>query len=132
MCASDEQSRPSTSSVALTFVTETQTVPPFDITQIQLENLLTSKFMDCFIESYLKKTQFRVPSTDKCIAVGADADANVLMSTEGETPVTATLRPTASLKQKLNHYVHSVTNKTRMRGETITTPGQGRIKPSHS
>lgn len=126
VCALDEQSRPSTSSVALTFVTETQTVPPFDITpQIQLENLLTSKFMDCFIESYLKKTQFRVPSTDKCIAVGADADANVLMSTEGETPVTATLRPTASLKQKLNHYVHSVTNKTRMKGETITTPGQG-------
>ncbi|EFO61149.1 Hypothetical protein GLP15_2465, partial [Giardia lamblia P15] len=126
VCMSDEQSRPSTSSVALTFVTETQTVPPFDITpQIQLENLLTSKFMDRFIESYLTKTQFRVPGTDKCISTGANTDADLIMSTEGETSVTAILRPTASLKQKLNQYVHSVSYKTRIKGETITPPRQG-------
>lgn len=124
VCMSDEQSRPSTSSVAFTFATETQTVPLFDLTpQIQLENLLTSKFMDQFIDSYLKKLQFKMPSMDKCIAANADIDINVAKEDE-TSPATKRLGTTSSLKQKLNQYVRSANYKTKARNDTATTASQ--------
>lgn len=120
VCSTDEKSRPSTSSVAFNLIADIQTVPTFDLTpQIQLENLLTSKFMDRFIDSYLRKIQFRAPGIDKAITV--DSAIGTDTSEKGDTLVITTkLGATTSFEQKLNQYVQSANCKIKAKSNAIT------------